>query len=523
VTDTAVSSGVPEGPTNPDPPAVAAPPAGGAASIVAWWDFAIAAAVVAAAAALRYRQLGPRSLWLDDAWPALVVKTGWSDVTKVGLTAPGFAAALKAWLHVTGFSETKAQSFAFVCGIAAPGLLWLLCVSRRLGRPAAAVATAALLTSPAHIVYSARVKQYTLDSVIVIVLVWLTWRGLEKPSDARRWYLLAIGSAVATALSSGVVPVVGGAFLAALFALVAVTKQERRRAYPAFAGYAVFAAAWWRTMLAPRLSHALTDYWRSFYVSNNNPGGIPTGLRSVATRLGHASSDLPLAITLLAFLAAAVVVVSTRRELSIMLLAPLLIALVLALCSLAPIGTGRTDVYLYPLFALLLAVAVSELTQRRSWCVLIAVALTVSSLALARSPSAYPQEDMKYAVAHLQAQARPDDTVMVYPAGRYAFALYAPRSWPVTVFTSKAQTNGFDVRVRRPHLVILDFNATQQGYDRAVTRATRGATRVWFIGSHGRLDALQIERSLYDDGFRAKLRRSDHEAWFLSLWVRRAA
>ena len=516
-----MAPGVPGGLANPDPPEVEAPPADVVVSSVAWWDFVIAAAVVAAAAALRFRQLDPRSLWLDDAWPALVVKTGWSDVTKVGLTAPGFAAALKAWLRVTGFSETKAQSFAFVCGIAAPALLWLLCVSRRLGRPAAAVATAALLTSPAHIVYSARVKQYTMDSVIVIALVWLTWRALERPGDARRWDLLALGAALATAMSSGVVPVVGGAFLAALFALRVVTKQERRRAYAAIAAYAVFAAVWWRTMLAPRLSHALTDYWRAFYVSNSNPGGIPTGLRSAVTRLGHASSDLPLAVTLLAFAAAAVVVVRTRREVAIMLLAPLLIAIVLALLSLAPIGTGRTDVYLYPLFALLLAVAVSELTTRQAWSVLIAVALTVSSLALARAPSAYPQEDMKFAVAQLQAQARPADTVMVYPGGRYAFALYA--HWPVTVFTSKAQTNGFDVRVHRPLLSILEFNVTQQGYERAVARATRGATRVWFIGSHGRLDALQIERSLYDSGFRARVRQSDHEAWFLSLWVRKAA
>ncbi|HEY5013901.1 MAG TPA: hypothetical protein VIK61_14520, partial [Acidimicrobiia bacterium] len=366
-------------------------------------------------------------------------------------------------------------------------------------------------------------KQYTMDSVIVIALVWLTWRGLERPRDSRRWYLLAGGAAVATAMSSGVVPVVGGAFLAALFALRRGDKHARRRAYVAFGAYAIFAAVWWRLVLAPRLGTALSDYWRSFYVTGNNPGGIAGGFRTAATRLGNASSDLPLAIALITFVAAAFVVVRTRRDVATLLLAPLVLALLLAVFSLAPIGTGRTDVYLYPLFALLLAVAVSELTIRRSWGVVIALALTVALLAMARAPSAYPQEDMKQAVAGLVAGVRPDDTVMVYSGGRYAFALYAPRSWPVTVFSSKAQTNGFDVRVHRPHLSILDFNATQRGYDQAVARATRGATRVWFIGSHGRLDALQIEHSLYDAGYRAKLRENDHESWFLSLWVKQAA
>jgi hypothetical protein len=190
----------------------------------------------------------------------------------------------------------------------------------------------------------------------------------------------------------------------------------------------------------------------------------------------------------------------------------------------APLGTGRTDLFLYPLFALLIAVAVSEISTRHWWGVYIAVVLVVGSLALASIPSMYPQEDMRQAVAVLEANVRPNDTIMVYSGGRYAFALYAP--WPVSVFSSKAQTNGFDVRIHRPHTGILGSYGsgksygTQQEYRTAVERITHGAARVWFIGSHGRLDEVLVERALFASGYRAKARRGDHDAWFLSLWVK---
>ncbi len=485
------------------------------------WDFAAAALVVVFAAWLRRRQLGPPSLWLDDAWPALVIKTPWRDVTTVGLTAPGFAAVLKVWLHFTGFTATKAQSLAFAFGIAAPALLGLLCVSRRIGRPAALVATAFLLTSPAHIVYSARVKQYTLDSTLVIVLLWLTWRALDHPDDARRWFLLAFGAAVATAMSSGLVPVVGGALLTAIVAVRSVEKPARRGAYAAVGLYLAFAAVWWKIALQPRLGSALRHYWQAFYISGSNPGGVLGGMRSVAVRLAHGFSDLPSTITFIVFVAAAVVVVRTRPNLSILLLTPLLAAVVLALFSIAPIGTGRTDLYLYPVFALLIGVAVSEVSKRQWWGIFIAIALVIGLVAQARIPTTYPQEDMRQAVAVLNANMKPTDTIMVYSGGRYAFALYAP--WPVSVFASKAQTNGFDVRIHRSHTGILGTYGSEREYKTAVERITNGAARVWFIGSHGRLDKLQVERALYESGYRAKARRGDHEAWFLSLWVKTRA
>jgi hypothetical protein len=309
--------------------------------------------------------------------------------------------------------------------------------------------------------------------------------------------------------------------LTAIVAARTVEARARRGAYTAVGLYLVFAAVWWKIALQPHLGSALRHYWQAFYISSSNPGGVLGGLRSVAVRLAHGFSDLPSAITFIVFVAAAVVVVRTRPNLSILLLTPLLAAVVLALFSIAPIGTGRTDLYLYPVFALLIGVAVSEVSKRQWWGAYIAVALVIGSVALARIPRTYPQEDMRQAVAVLNANMQPGDTIMVYSGGRYAFALYSP--WPVSVFASKAQTNGFDVRIHRPHTDVLGSYGSQADYNDAVARVTKHAARVWFIGSHGRLDERQIERALFDSGYRAKARRGDHEAWFLSLWIKARA
>jgi Dolichyl-phosphate-mannose-protein mannosyltransferase len=486
-------------------------------------DAIVALVLVAAAFWLRHRQLGPPSLWVDDAWPALVIKTGWSSIAKVGLTAPGYAVLLKTWLHVTGFSETKAQSLAFAAGIAAPALLWLLCVARGLGRSAAAVAASVLLTAPAHVVYSARIKQYTLDSVLVIIVVALSWRLLDHPGDPARWAALVAGAALATATSSTVVPVVAGAFLTAF---LATWRNDRPRMRPAVIGvgvYGLFALTWWAVVLRPRLGSALRDYWAAFYLSTRSPQAFASGLLIFGQRLSYGFTRLPSAVILILLLAAAVVVVRARFDLGVLFLAPLVVAIVLATLHVAPIGTGRTDVYLYPVLSLVLAVAVSEAVHRYRAGIVIAVILVMAFLATGTAPSAYPREDIKPAIARLVSDAQPSDTVLVYPGGRYAFALYAPRQWPVDIYQSTATANGFDVRIRRPHLRILASYPSLQLCENAVSSITRHADRVWFIGSHGRLDVLNVERALYNAGFRAKVRMKDHEAAFLSLWVRRVA
>jgi Dolichyl-phosphate-mannose-protein mannosyltransferase len=482
-------------------------------------DVVIALAIAGAAAWLRRRQLGPPSLWTDDAWPTLVTRVGWSDVPVVGLTAPGFAAILKAWLHVTGFSATNAQSVAFTFGIAGPALLWLLCVARGLGRAAAAVGAAFLVTSPASVVYSARVKQYTLDAVVVIVLLWLAWRLLDAVHERSRWIVFTVAAIGGTAISSSIVPVVCGGYLAAVLTVWRADRTAFKRAALHSGVFAAFGALWWIAVLRPRLGHALHEYWRSFYFQTTSPLDFVKSVTHTPTRFDHGFTDVPSIVVIVLVLAAGVACWKTRPRVAVLLFTPVLVAVAMALLQLAPLGTGRTDLYLYPVVAVLIAVGASELVRRVTLPgVLVVITLIAAMAASAKAPSAYPQEDMKKATEALVAQAQPGDAIMVYYGGRYAFALYSP--WPVSVYPTASQTDGFDVRIKRDHVILLPNYSDRSRYPASVKRLSAHYKRLWFIGTHGHGDVVVVEESLVAAGFDSHSRYYKGRPVFLSLWRR---
>jgi Dolichyl-phosphate-mannose-protein mannosyltransferase. len=226
-------------------------------------------------------------LWLDDAWPALVSRVSWSDVPLVGLTSPGFSAVVKAWTNFVGFSEYHAQQPAFFFGVLGPPTVYL--IARRLGlrAPAALVAAAILLVSRNHVIYSSRVKQYTLDCLLSALIILVAVLLLEHPERARRWALLVATAAVATVASSLVLPMVSGAFLAGAHAAWK-RRDARRVAASAIGAYGVFAFAWWILVLRPRINPVLRSYWSAFYIRRDRH--FPRDLGVDIWRLGRRRS-----------------------------------------------------------------------------------------------------------------------------------------------------------------------------------------------------------------------------------------
>jgi hypothetical protein len=125
---------------------------------------------------------------------------------------------------------------------------------------------------------------------------------------------------------------------------------------------------------------------------------------------------------------------------------------------------------------------------------------------------------MRSAVAYLSANVRPTDEVLVYWAGRFPFALYA-RQWSLTVDRSEHTAEGFEVKIGRPDLHILPTEiAHKDRYKAVLTKLTKGKKRVWFIGSHGRLDVVTIEKDLKALGYHSLRRPGDSFSAFVTLW-----
>jgi len=481
-------------------------------------DGAVVLALTIAGLLLRVPQLGPSSLWLDDAWLALAGRAeSLGELVSTGVTAPGFAAGIAAAIRLGGSAPVVAQLLPMVLGVAAPPALYLLARRLPLGAGPSALAGVLVLAAPVHVVYSARVKPFSADAVLVVLVLLAGWRVVERPADARRWGWLALAGAASVVVSAAVAPAVAGAGLAGA---VAAARHRPRRLAPALwsaGALAGFAALWWWAVVGPASTPSLRAYWAGSYV------GSGAELGSALTRLSEGFSGLP-AAGVLALAAVSTVVVALRRPLlAVLLVTPVAVGVGLAVLELAPLGGGRTDVHLYPVLALVIAAGVGEGARwwgRPAAAGVGAAVLAVAVAATVRPPPPYPAEDVRPLVEVVEASARPGDAIAVYSATRWAYALYT--SAPVDLRRDATSPNGFAVVVGDPRVRVLGpHRQVPSRYGPEVAALADGHDRVWVVSSHARDDLAVLDRHFGDRGFELA-RAEERPGARLVLWARPA-
>ena len=226
----------------------------------------------------------------------------------------------------------------------------------------------------------------------------------------------------------------------------------------------------------------------------------------------------PTLVSLVVLVVAAIVVVRRRTDMAILLLTPVVVATALATVHVAPLGAGRTDLTLYPALALVVGVAAAELRN-----------------------------------APLRDRCRGDDDRRNssdesrgtrVPVGKHAQRGLAPRSQcsshrrgarllgrPLSLRALRPEVvarrandrsntaEGFEVRIGRSRLDILpDEINNKHRYAAVLARLTKNQDRVWFIGSHGRLDVVTIEKDLKALGYHSHRHPGDKFKAFVTLW-----
>lgn len=139
-----------------------------------WFDLLAVSGLAVTAFVLRRDGLPHDGLFFDDSWVAAgAVKGSLANLWIVGSAHPGFTAALMASTSIAG-SDFRALAYpALIAGTIGSPLLHL--ALRRFGyaRSICVLMGAALVVARVHILYSGRVKGYTLDPLLVLGLVVL--------------------------------------------------------------------------------------------------------------------------------------------------------------------------------------------------------------------------------------------------------------------------------------------------------------------------------------------------------------
>lgn len=474
-------------------------------------DTVVVTVLLVAGVLLSAPALGPTSLWLDDAWLALVHRVSEpSHVLDAGLTAPGFALLLKAWLATVGFSETAAQALPFVAGVTVPPAVYV--TGRRIGlaAPAAGLAALVALVSPVRIEYAARVKPFAVDALTATALVWLAWRAAEEPGRWTRWALLTGVALVAVVVSTSVLPVAAAAVAGA--ALAAWRTPHRSAAVAWAAGLAIGAAAWVLVVVSPRIRPELRDYWAGRYLEG--PADVWRIVRSFASDLIGLEHGAAVGLVAVALVIGFAVAARRRAWSAVVLGGPLLLAAGLAVVGKAPLGTGRTDLYLYPALAL----AVGWTVQHAPWRPWVAGLAIVGVAATGMTPSeaGYPQEEFAPLTAVLEQRIEEDDLALLTASTVYGVALYGP--WTAGLEPAET-TTGFtpvfdDARILR---------APGQGRLEGLLGSVAPGGRVWLFSSRTSDEAGEsLRRRLAVAGWEVETRWAADGAT-LERWRRSSA
>jgi MFS family permease len=341
------------------------------------------------------------------------------------------------------------------------------------------------------VLYATRVKQYAFDALAALALIALALRARDRPESPGRCVALVVAAVCVVAFSASVLPV---AVVAVLFAARHGWRAPAARRVVAVAVglFGLFALGWSRLVLrsVPRPLH---DSWDHNYVHLTSPWRAAADTWHVLDQFasGVFYRHGPTGPLLVAGLAVATA--RWHRDVLLLLLGPVAVAVGLAALGRVPLGGGRIDEYLYPGMALAAGLAVQNVVHHvhalaaRPRVVDVALMALVVGFAVTAGlrqtrATPYPAADVHALDLAVGARRLPGDGVVVGQFSRYPYALYGAA--PVRLVFSPAYSTGFAVVSSEPDVYILPAEYYEGGYDPdAAVRFASGYRRIWYIAT----------------------------------------
>jgi hypothetical protein len=427
-------------------------------------------ALVVSSLVMMWRGVNPDSLWLDDQWVATLVKhASLSELLELRAPAPiGFILLLRVVAACFGWGHWQLQALPFLCALAQIPLIgWI--AWRATGRLSLGLVAATLLSgSRTMLMFGVRVKQYTLEGLIVLILIALAMQCVQRPRTST-FALLIVAAAMAIPFSFTAAPV--GLVVVNVLVLHLLLMKRDAACPPRWAiivGCAAHAATvllWLWLFQARQPNSLMFSYWRDHYAPVTDAAALwdfaqTHGLRFLTGAMPNLLEWLVVGVPL------AVILLCCRRGdgphgpwlprlVGIGLLLFYSGMFVASAIELYPLGGRRTDVFSYPITILAVVAAVWAISRHARWfsrLILLVVGLYALLLYPGR-PIEYPRTGGKELVEQAEMLLQDEDWLLISPASSWAFGCYG--SWPVRLVPVEESTNRFVAEVARPRTTML--------------------------------------------------------------------
>ncbi len=412
------------------------------------------------------------SLFRDDAWVALTRKVPWHVAWHMVGTAPGFVLFEKVWVSFTAPSTWWAQIPTLVASIVAIPVVAMVARYFGLGRWASLLACSFIVISRMDVQYATHLKPYAHDLVAGAVLL----AAAKWADDGRSAWPFATLAVLCAATSFTVLPLVAGCGL--VLAWRAARRRDLRRfVLPGAVTLAPLIVLYLavRSGISPRLRQS----WQSNFVSYHSLHGFAHSIRSIVSGVVWGFADTTphwhvpgFSKLLIAGVVVSVLIAVCRRREMALVWGALGGGVFAAVAHLSPLGTGRTDAYLYPALALLVAsgveAAVTWVRSRRqevatALTALIAVAVLFTVADRVTHRFSYPGGQFSLVAEAAAKTLNQGGGVLVEGTARWPWTYYEI-AHPRLVF-SHAYNTGFAPRSDDARVVVMPGTTIEGGYN----------------------------------------------------------
>lgn len=478
-------------------------------SVAARWSFDLAAvfAVGVIAYFARRGSLPSDGLWFDDSWVAAGAIHGhFTALMSDGSGTPGFTGILMA-LHSLGSGQLRDLGIpSLIAGIAGPPTLYVALRCFGYQQMIAAALSAALVIARIPALYAGRVKGYTVDLLLVILL------AAALPYLANRrwgWGLAAAWVAVALVIATfSAYTLVAAAGAGIILVLHPASDRMFRLGAVAAQGVAelVFLVVSEKKSDLAGIEKVLQDKFDAHMNFTWNPIGLVreslTHLRRVAQVYPGGSSAL---LTIFGLLAIAGLIAASVRGITrseslvarylLLLIATAFVGSFLHKFPFGPTNSvkisagGRHNLWLVPA----VAVGLAAIAHRLSAFVgrvnvlkfgfdLGALAIAVALIVVGYAPApAAPFPGSQSATRFVESSIRPRDAVIITDTSTFSFADSATS--PVRLVATPKHQVGFAPVYADPRLHVVGAWAAEPATSQKIRSWVAGAARVFVTGS----------------------------------------
>ncbi|MBU6233301.1 MAG: hypothetical protein KJS64_03535 [Acidobacteria bacterium] len=447
------------------------------ARLTSWW-FPAMGVVIGIGAVLRALQLSNGTLFRDDAWVALTSRVDLSTAWKMVGASPGFVLGMRQWVDVVGQTTWLQQLPTLIVSIAGLVALGVLARWWGLSRASTLIVVGLLAGSRIAVEYSTHLKPYSHDILMSCVLLF----AAALSSRGRSPWIFTGACAIALVTSLTSLPLVLGLLV------VVVVRHVRRgtvgRLVLPLAVVGVPLSGF--TFVVQRgLSPRLHESWSSNFIDHSSVSGFFSSIahigRSVMWGLVDSTPRLGISylggLIVMMFVGGIVIGIGQRGRSTLLVAGPVG-AVIAASAGVMPLGTGRTDTYLYVplllLFGLGLDVIITRIRRGTFQKIVISLILVMpiagiyDRIAYQRP---YPGGDFHAVADVVRATVQRGGNVIIEGTARWPYTYYSADHF--TVKFSPNYNTGFAPVVDTPHTVVMPGSQIEGGYDpgQAVNKA----------------------------------------------------